>query len=260
MTLDARIIRAPHWQSTDPGRYLLEWEQAQIDKAVSDVFGFHALQLGLSAIDGLRNNRIKHRWLALDESGACAFNGEMAAPSSALHCDFEALPLPSHSMDLVVMPHTLDMAQDAHQVLREVERVLVPDGRVVIIGFNPASLWAMRRRPMPQGDGPTLAAAIGEGGGSELIGYWRLRDWLKLLSLEVQTGCFGCYRPLIHSPQWFSRLAWMDKAGDRWWPVFGAVYFLVAVKRVRGMHLVGKLRKIRKVSAAAPVVVTRRQP
>ena len=64
----------------------------------------------------------------------------------ALYCDFDALPFPQHSVDLVVLPHSLELARDPHQTLREVERVLVPEGRVVIAGFNPASLWGMRQR------------------------------------------------------------------------------------------------------------------
>ena len=76
----------------------------------------------------------------------------------------------------------------------------------------------------------------------EFLGYWRLRDWLRLLSFEVEGGRFGCFRPPCASQRWLERSAWMEGVGERWWPVFGAVYFLVAVKRVRGMRLVGLAR------------------
>jgi SAM-dependent methyltransferase len=65
---------------------------------------------------------------------------------NALHCDFDALPFPNQSLDLVLLPHTLELARDPHDTLREVERVLVPEGRVVIVGFNPASLWGLRQQ------------------------------------------------------------------------------------------------------------------
>ena len=55
------------WLETPPGRYLLAWEQAQLDRSVADVFGFHALQLGLPELDALRDNRMPHRWLATDQ-------------------------------------------------------------------------------------------------------------------------------------------------------------------------------------------------
>src|ERR1019366_694210 len=75
----------------------------------------------------------------------------VAAPAApavpTLNCHFEALPFDAASLDLVVLPHALELARDPHRTLREVERVLVPEGRVLIIGFNPASLWGTRQRP-----------------------------------------------------------------------------------------------------------------
>jgi hypothetical protein len=92
----------------------------------------------------------------------------------------------------------------------------------------------------------------------EFLGVRRLRDWLRLLSFEVETGRYGCYRPAVQSPLWLDRLDWMDPWGDRWWPVFGAAYYLVAVKRVRGMRLVGlaKNPRRRRAAAASPAVAT----
>jgi ubiquinone/menaquinone biosynthesis C-methylase UbiE len=106
----------------------------------------------------------------------------------ALHCDFDSLPFPNQSLDLVVLPHALELAHDPHQTLREVERVLVPEGRVVILGFNPTSLWGMRQRMgrLRQGMGGRKPLFLPRTG--EFIGYWRLRDWLRLLSFEVDGG------------------------------------------------------------------------
>jgi len=93
----------------------------------------------------------------------------------------------------------------------------------------------------------------------DFIGPWRLRDWMRLLGFEVESERFGCYRPAVRSEQWLARMAWMDRAGARWWPIFGAVYFIVAVKRVRGMRLLGPAWRPRVAAAAAPVSVARRQ-
>ena len=90
----------------------------------------------------------------------------------------------------------------------------------------------------------------------EFIGYRRLRDWLRLLSFEVEAGRFGCYLPPFRSEKWLARFGWMEGTGDRWWPVFGAVYFIVAVKRVRGMRLVGLVRDQRAVPNATPAPAT----
>lgn len=227
------IISFVEWLQTPAGQYLLAWERAQLDAAVSDIFGYHALQLGLPQLDGLHTNRMSHQWLALDQAGRV---GSSVAREPALLADYTALPFPSSSLDLVVLPHTLEFSADPHATLREVERVLVPEGRVVICGMNPTSLWGFK-----QGRGHIYQRLgynrlfLPEGG--DFIGYWRLRDWLRLLSFEVEQGEFGCYRPALRSEKWLQRFAWMDRVGARWWPIFGAAYFLVAVKRVRGMRL-----------------------
>ena len=260
------------WLHTAPGRYLLAWEQDRLDHAVTDAFGFHALQLGLPELDGLRANRMPHRWVASDSLVVPEalpmpppldelLTTQAAHDPIALHCEFDALPFPNASIDLVVLPHALELARDPHHTLREVERVLVPEGRVVIAGFNPASLWGLRQRAgrMHRGMGFGRDQSLYLPSGGEFIGYWRLRDWLRLLGFEVEAGRFGCWRPPLRTERWLQRFEWMDRVGDRWWPVLGAVYFLVAVKRVRGMRLVGLVRQERRKPHAAPAVVANRQ-
>jgi SAM-dependent methyltransferase len=246
------------WLATPPGQYLLAWEQQRLDAAVVDVFGFHALQLGLPELDALRANRMPHRWLANDASALGWQAPDGSGTTCALRCASDALPFPDSSIDLVVLPHTLELARDAHLTLREVERVLMPEGRLVILGFNPASLWGLRQRlgRLRRGLGGKAPLFLPRSG--EFIGYRRLRDWLRLLSFEVEGGRFGCYRPALASERWLERFAWMDRIGDRWWTVFGGVYFLVAVKRVRGMRLVGLVRDEKIMPKTAPAVVAQR--
>jgi SAM-dependent methyltransferase len=258
------IIGLTEWLQTPAGRYVLAWEQGHLDTAVADLFGFHALQLGLPELDALHANRMPHRWVGVDTATAEAPRDEaaQAVPRAAvaLHCDFDALPFDSNSLDLVVLPHALELARDPHQALREVERVLVPEGRVVIVGFNPASLWGVRQAfgRLRRGLGLGKKRELFLPGGGEFMRYRRLRDWLRLLSFEVEAGRFGCYLPPLRSQTWLSRFEWAEHIGERWWPVFGAVYFVVAVKRVRGMRLVGLARAQRapKQAAPAPVVAT----
>lgn len=257
MEEDGSIISFTDWLKTPFGRHLLAWEQAQLDATVCDLFGFHALQMGLPELDGLRTNRMPHRWLASDGSAALpAAEASVPATSAvSLHCDFDALPFDSQSLDLVVLPHALELARDPHLALSEVERVLVPEGRVVIAGFNPISLLGLGHRTAPLQNhriGQRAVSCMPISG--EFIGHRRLRDWLRLLSFEVETGRFGCYAPPFSSEKWFRRLQWMDAAGARWWPVFGSVYLFVAVKRVRGMRLVGLARRQSMQRTAAPAV------
>lgn len=270
------------WLATPPGRYLAAWEQARLDAIVGDMFGFHAVQLGLPELDALRSNRMPHRWLVVGESGELAVerpapmagdppagdepnSGNHSTPgaplAAAVLCDFDALPFASQSLDLVVLPHTLELAGDAHQALREVERVLVPEGRVVVLGFNPASLWGLRqwlgrcarRLALAHESRALFLPSTGE-----FIAHRRLRDWLRLLGFEVEAGGFGCYRPALRSQRWLDRWRWMESAGERWWPVFGAVYVVVAIKRVRGMRVIGPAWKRSNATRATPAVATHR--
>jgi SAM-dependent methyltransferase len=250
---------------------LLAWEGARFDEAVTDIFGYHALQLGLPELDALQANRMPHKWLALSSMPALPLQSPLqgnplhpmepvsiSSPRLALLTDPAALPFPENSLDLVVLPHTLELGSDPHSALREVARVLVPEGRVVISGFNPASLWGLRRRRdhfyQRLGYDEFFLPNAGD-----YIGYWRLRDWLRLLDFEVESARFGCYRPALGSQKWLDRFDWMDAAGERWWPIFGAVYFLVAVKHVRGMRLLEPVWKARKAPAAAPAAVANKR-
>ena len=269
--MNSEIIGFTDWLKTAPGRYLMNWERANFDEAVSDIFGFHALQLGLPQLHSLQTNRMPHKWLAStsdlarkisrpsEDASSRTFAGSVSSPRVALVCASEALPFPENSLDLVVLPHTLEISSDPHATLREVARVLVPEGRVVISGFNPTSLWGLRQRRghfyQRLGYDDMFLPKTGE-----FIGYWRLRDWLRLLDFEVESGRFGCYRPALTSQKWLDRFDWMDGAGKRWWPIFGAVYFLVAVKRVRGVRLLEPAWKARKAPAAAPVAVANKAP
>ncbi|MDB5868500.1 MAG: Methyltransferase type 11, partial [Polaromonas sp.] len=231
--MKSEIIGLTDWLETPPGAYLLAWENAHFDASVSDIFGYHALQLGLPELNALQANRMPHQWLALacppDLPGPSPAQGNpvngmgadaISSRRVALVADSAALPFPENSLDLVVLPHTLELGIDPHSALREVARVLVPEGRVVISGFNPASLWGLRQRRdhffRQFGNTEFFLPDTGE-----LIGYWRLRDWLRLLNFEVESASFGCYRPALSSQQWLDRFDWMDNAGQRWWPIFG---------------------------------------
>jgi SAM-dependent methyltransferase len=206
------------WFSTAQGAYVLDWELSQFDSAVEDVFGFRAVQVGLPQVDFLRQNRIPFRFsLALE-------------PGAALAADPLQLPLASQSVDLVALPHTLEEHAHPHEVLREAERVLMPEGQLVISGFNTASLWRMRQM--------FTARQAGAPWDLKFLGVLRLRDWLRVLGFELNGGKFGCYAPPFRQALWLERFSFMEKAGARWWPIAGGVYVVRAVKRTHGMRLI----------------------
>lgn len=235
------------WLKTPPGQTLLAWENAQFERMVADIFGYHALQLGLPDLPSLRANRMQHRWVAVSEL-------EMSEVDFATN--FEALPFPQNSLDLLVLPHSLELSQDPHATLREAERVLVPEGRLIICCFNPFSLWGFKQKRGHWFKKLNLGELyLPEAG--EFISYRRLRDWLKLLNFEVESSEFGCFRPAVRSEAMLQRFAWMDKLGSNYWSILGAVYVVSAVKRVHGLRMINPIRKLSKITNIAPVPIAR---
>jgi SAM-dependent methyltransferase len=224
------------WFETPLGRNLLAREVAFFDAEVADIFGFHALQFGLAEHDFLRANRMPSR-LTLGGEGPVR-----------LRADLCELPVATGSVDLVVLPHALEFSHNPHQLLREVQRILMPEGHIVISGFNPWSLWgAMRTFSRHDPDYPWCG---------QFIGLSRIRDWLSLLNFELSAGRTAVFTPPCRGEKWMHRFRFMEAAGDRWWPFAGAVYFLHAVKRVHGARLITPKWRLagarRKVFAPVP--------
>ena len=204
------------------------WEQHCFEQLTADIFGFNAVQIGLPQIDALKDNRMPNKWLVDTRCG----------PQIAVVHDPAEMPFASQSLDLIVLPHVLEFSSEPHQVLREVERVLIPEGRMIICGFNPASLWGVRHLSGRLSGAPFLPLD------GELISVPRLKDWLKLLNLEVSEGHFGCYAPPCRTDAWLRRFGVIERAGARWWPYLGAVYMVQAIKRVKAMRLIGPVRHL----------------
>ena len=217
MTPAAPAIERHAWIDSPLGHYLIEREQSYFDKTVADIFGYNAFQLGMPELDLLRASRIPLR---------CQVGAE---DSVHLQADFRDLPIATGSADLVLLPHVLEFAEHPHQILREVERILMPEAHVVIAGFNPFSLWGVRRK---------LNGHRGFPWQGRFITLMRVKDWLALLGFEITGGQMACYAPPARQQKWLDRTKFMESAGDRWWPIGGGVYFLQAVKRVRGVRLI----------------------
>ena len=206
------------WFDTCLGQYLLEREQSYFDQVVMDVFGYNAIQVGFPQHAFLRTNRMPLQFCTGTEEGTAL----LAAP------DF--LPIESNSIDLILLPHILEFSSNPHQILREVQRVLMAEGHVIICGFNPRSLWGVR-----QWFGSARHSFPWNG---NFISLPRLKDWLALLDFEMAAGRLCCYAPPINQEKWLRRFNFMEFSGDRWWPISGGVYFLQAVKRVHGMRVI----------------------
>jgi SAM-dependent methyltransferase len=220
------------WFSTPLGQYLHEREQAWFDTTLADIFGFHALQIGLPEIDFLQASRIAHHVTV-----------DLEEPADVV-ADPHWLPFGENSVDVVALPHVLEFTNEPHALLREVYRVIRPEGQIVLASFNPFSLFGVKRyfgreQTMPWN--------------GNFISLYRMKDWLSLLGFEVSGGRLDCYVPPLAQTKWLNRFGFFERAGDRWWPISGGVYFLRATKRVLGMRVITPNwnRRLRKKALAA---------
>jgi len=204
------------WFESDLGQGLLQMEQQKIARILPDLFGYHILQLGyLEQYHLLASSRISHKVISIDKN---------TIGSANLVCSNHAVPIVSDSIDVVVLPHLLEFESNPHQLLRETERVLIGEGYVVILGFNPLSLWGMKRLFLNWTGKPPWCG--------HYIGLTRLKDWLKLLGFEITTVERFYFRPPIQNLKIMQRLKIIEQIGHYCWPFWGGVYLLIAKKRV----------------------------
>jgi len=218
----------PHatWLDSPLGNYFLQSEKLVYDEQVSNLFGFNAVQIGMLEQDLLAQSRIPQKLhVALDQGD--------------IWLDAAYLPFADGSMDLVCLPHTLEFSPNPHQTLREVERVLVPEGCVILTGLNPFSPWGVRRKLSKREHYPWC--------GNRLT-LNRIKDWLALLGLEpVIVGATGFALP-INDATWLVRLRGLESFARQWLPFMGGIYYIVAKKRVVNLTLLKPNWKTQKVA------------
>lgn len=212
-----RRMRA--WYRRSPGSQLLASARCEVDKLLPYVFGYHIVQIGSLGRerDLLKNCRVKHH-LVIDADPGNGMN------DAGLFASAGSLPLASDSIDAVVLTHTLEMENEPHQVLREVERVLIPEGHVLIIGFNPWSLWGVWRLLFRRGRRVPWCLRF--------ISPARVKDWLSLLGFDVVHEASIFFRPPLPYEGILRRLQFLESVGQRWWPFFSGGYVVLARKRV----------------------------
>ena len=217
------------WRHSALGNYVQGQEQVFFDQAVSDIFGFNALQLGMLEADFLKNSRIPYRIRASE------YQGDVC-------CDVEQLPIASNTIDLMLLPHVLDFSAYPQQALREAERVLVPEGHLVLTGFNPMSFWGLRRFISRR---CSAASPLWQ---AHFFSLMRIKDWLHLLGFEVVSTQLICHQWPFQKQSWLKRFEVLDSLGRKCWPMLGGVYCVVAKKRVVGMRVIKPNWKTAKVS------------
>ena len=247
------MARSLDWDSfvaTAAGRTVRVWEEDAFARFVSGVRGDRALQLGLTQFDPLAASPIVHR-IAASEHVVAQGKDDLRV---RLVCRPEALPLQSESCDLVVWPHGPDCcAEHFGAALAEVERVLAPNGVLVVTFFNSLGSWKLREK--------LFAASHVLPDGAAQLSLTAVKQALRAASLSIEGGNFGVYAVNEKAePTAGVRLpTWIDKAGDRWWPTLSNVVLLSARKQTTQMKMVGKINFAPTRSLAASGAVAHKE-
>ena len=229
------------WMQGPSGASLLRAEVERVHAAVGNLFGYHCLQVGdLGGADLLSTSRILGRTVVEIDGGAPRSPYQLVSGAAT------SLPIDSHAVDVVILPHVLEFEPRPHEALREASRVLVPEGSLVILSFNPVSTIGLRRVFKHRAEAaPWCGTYFGAG---------RLRDWLTLLGFDVvdQRPCFASgYGVLPRRPGRRALVEWMP-------PAIASARLVLAKKRVNATLLVRSRWKPRRrlagVGLAGPSV------
>lgn len=124
------------WFGYSFGRRLLEDQKLIMDDLLTEIYGYHLMEL--SVLEKTKLSKpcsITHQFslspYVTNASQACAA--------------FEHLPIDEESIDAAILHHSLEFSTKPHQLLRETARTVIPNGYIVIIGFNPISLLQIKK-------------------------------------------------------------------------------------------------------------------
>jgi len=212
---DQNWLSLQRWYLKPLGRLFDEAETAHIVDLLTPLFGQHLLVLGVSLGAAVfAGSAIPHRFHLHWTQPTHGAEGVLALPTE--------LPIAKECIDVAILRHALEFLHEPYAVLQEIDRVLMPDGHILIAGFNPYSLWNIKR----------ILGLNKELQGGQPISVSQLQRWLAQLNCEVIAVRYDFYRPPLASLSSLQKLAVMERFGARWWPMLGSGYVLLAKKRV----------------------------
>jgi SAM-dependent methyltransferase len=202
------------WYLTPAGQNLYNALQHKLEALLPGLFGYHALQIGGLAddIDLISSSKIGQKlYMTLSTE-----KGNVVANPLAL-------PFPQNTLDLIVLPHTLDISPKPHQVLREIHRVMISEGHLVLIGFNPLSMMGVSKLMLMRSQRAPWAA--------HFYTSRRLKDWLSLLGFKLVAIEHVGMQPPIQNEKFQQRMQFLSKAERVGLGRLGGLQILVAKKR-----------------------------
>ncbi|MDO9104644.1 MAG: methyltransferase domain-containing protein [Methylovulum sp.] len=160
------------WYQTPRGKLLKELEAEYLKRAITVSCQQTVLQIGgLGWEDEFVDCTLYKYYTILDAKNlGCDAARKIQAKAFRL-------PLKSDSVDMIIVPHLLEFDSYRFQTMREIERILKPEGIVLIMNFNPWSIWVRYQYLWER--------KMADSWRGHFIGRSRVLDWLKLLNFEV---------------------------------------------------------------------------
>jgi len=245
------------WYKTQSGQATLSKLDEQCAEILSEIFGYYAVETGVLSGEHslLQQTRIATSFTLIDKAhrNSYAFKakerveGDQLETFSSLISSNEQLPLATDNIDLIVGTHVLELSKDPHQVLREIDRVLVPEGHCILIGYNPFAI---------SGLGNQLRSKISRDVEPfKLRSASRVRDWFSLLGFEVLDVSYMGLRPNIKNKKLFESLSKLEDWSEIAGPLLGKLYIIHAKKQVVAMTPYKKVWRAPAVLSGGKVVL-----
>lgn len=214
-----RVIQQwDHWLTQPLGMRLLEAEENFLPPLLTDCYGKHALLVGVP------NQRRLLKFSAIPHQVLLSPMLHRNNTVQYIEGEFYELPIAPASIDLVVMPHTLEFIDNPRQLLSEACRIVKPEGYIIIFGFNPYSLWGLKKWLKGH-------SAVPWSGNS--LPATQVKKWLRFADFElVKHDTFLFRPPLEHHDGLYQQLKMMEWLGSKGWRPFGGVYILMAKAKV----------------------------
>ena len=220
------------WYRTDLGQELFKIEKDILEKQLEHFFGYNLVQLG--CLDIINDSLIVNSKISSHFIFESIISSDTVSQASCVNTSFVELPIQNNSIDLMILPHTLEFEEYPHQILREVERVLMPEGKLVLFAFNPYSLWGLWHKywqikskvKTKYRDNVPLPSC------GNLISQNRLKDWLQLLGFDVEYIQGYFFRPPLGSSGLLNKFKFMEKTGNLSRLIPAGGYMIIASKRV----------------------------
>ncbi|MFV2060987.1 MAG: class I SAM-dependent methyltransferase [Gammaproteobacteria bacterium] len=230
------------WYKTTLGASFEQEEKASLDRNLKNLFGYYLLQIEKPGnLDWHDKSRISHCFIMEQNTPSDSSITENGNLKSVIGSALE-LPIQSTSVDVLVLPHQLEFSTEPHEVLREAERILIPEGHVILLSFNPFSVWTLFRwLLMWKHDTPWRG---------RFFSKTRVKDWLALLGFDIVQCESYFYRPPSQHENFMAKIKFLERIGKRFWPSLGGGYIIVAKKRVITLTQIRPRWKTRKITSS----------